>query len=42
MKEFLSMEEKKTDRRTLKTRKAICDALMGFLTEKQGNCPGNR
>jgi len=35
MKEFLSMEEKKTDRRTLKTRKAICDALMGFLTEKE-------
>ena len=29
------MEEKKTDRRTLKTRKAICDALMGFLTEKE-------
>ena len=31
------MEEKKTDRRTLKTRKAICDALMGFLTEKELN-----
>ena len=31
------MEEKKTDRRTLKTRKAICEALMGFLTEKELN-----
>ncbi len=29
------MEEKKTDRRTLKTRKAICDAIMEFLIEKE-------
>ncbi|MBE7070185.1 MAG: TetR family transcriptional regulator [Ruminococcaceae bacterium] len=29
------MEEKKTDRRTLKTRKAIYDALMDLLTKKE-------
>ena len=29
------MGEKKTDRRTLKTRKAICDALAQLLYEKE-------
>ena len=29
------MEEKKTDRRTLKTRKAICDTFMECLTQKE-------
>ena len=29
------MTEKKTDRRTLKTRKALCDALAGLLMEKE-------
>lgn len=29
------MSEKKTDRRTLKTRKAICDAFAELLTEKE-------
>lgn len=31
------MSEKKTDRRTLKTRRAICDALAELLTEKSLN-----
>ena len=29
------MEEKKTDRRTLKTKKAICNAMMDLLTQKE-------
>ena len=29
------MNEKKTDRRTIKTRKAICEAFAELLTEKQ-------
>lgn len=29
------MSEKKTDRRTLKTRKAICDAFAELLAEKE-------
>ena len=35
--EVIDMSEKKTDRRTLKTRRAICDALAELLMEKSLN-----
>lgn len=35
------MSEKKTDRRTLKTRKAICDAFAELLYEKELHTNGN-